>query len=194
MSTLAGWTHVGSNGSSPMRPDATPARVSRSESTTVAKYGLGAPREREHARTQIRPCLDHVVRAVDALARKAPQHLDRSCASRLPHRDVRVGVADDDALSRRAAEARHRMFREIRRGLRARHRVAAEIHVDLARDAQPAQDALAVRGALAGDGRLKQSGPVERVESLTGAFEQLRRRDDLPVIDLAVLGPIADRV
>src|SRR3982074_2303671 len=137
MSTLVGCTHDGSKGSRPMRPDATAARMSRSESTTTAKYGLGAARAREHAFAQIRPRRDDVVRSVDAFAREAPQHLDRARAGGLPHRDIRVGIADDDALGRHAAETRHRMFREIRRGLRTRHRVAAEIYVDLARDAQP---------------------------------------------------------
>src|SRR3981081_4409720 len=105
MSTLAGCTHDGSKGSRPMRPDATAARMSRSESTTTAKYGLGAAGEREHAFAQIRPRRDDVVRSVDAFAREAPQHLDRARAGGLPHRDIPVGIADDDALRPPPAEA-----------------------------------------------------------------------------------------
>src|SRR5438309_10807984 len=118
MSTLAGWTQDGSKGSMPIRPDAIAARMSRSESTTVAKYGLGSSREREDGFAQVGPGGDHVVGAVDPLAREAPQDLDRARARCLSHRDVRVRVSDDDALLRRAAQALHRVLREIRRGLR----------------------------------------------------------------------------
>src|SRR5437867_1487225 len=84
--------------SRPSRPDAIAARMSRSESTTVAKYGLGRAREREDGFAQIRPCGDHIVGAVDPLARKPPEDLNGARARGFAHRDVGVRVADDDAL------------------------------------------------------------------------------------------------
>src|SRR6266850_1606435 len=171
MSRLAGCTQEGSKGSMPMRPDAIAARMSRSESTTASKYGVGALRKPEDRRPQIGPRGDEVVGPIDSVACEAPEDLDGVRARGFPHRDVGVGVADDDTLLRRAAQERHRVPREIRRGLRSRRRVAAEVDVDLARDAETPQDALAVRGTLASDRRLQQSGFVERVERLTGAVE-----------------------
>src|SRR5712692_4832043 len=194
MSTLAGCTHDGSKGSMPMRPDAIAARMSRSESTTVAKYGVGAAREREDALAQIRPRGDHIVGPIDPLAREAPQDLDGARARGPPHRDVRARVTDDDALLRCAPQAVHRVPGEIRRGLRPRDRVPAEVDVDLARDSEATQDELAIRGALASHGRLEQSGVVEGVQRLARALIQLGDRDDLAAVDLAVLRSVADRV
>src|SRR6266542_2377999 len=191
MSTLAGCTQDGSKGSMPMRPDAIAARMSRSESTTAAKYGVAAAREREDRLAQFRPCTDDMVGALDASAREPPEDLDRARPGGPSHRDVRVRIADDDAFVRLALEARHRVLREVRRRLRPRHRIAAQVHVDLARDAEATQDALAVRGALAGDGRLVQSGLVEGVQRLARTFIELGHGNDLAVVDLAVLHPIA---
>src|SRR5258706_3832959 len=190
ISMLAGCTQDGSNGSMPMRPDAIAARMSRSESTTAAKYGVGTAREREHGLAQLRPCRDDVVRTIDAFAGEPPEDLDRARARRVPHRDVGIRVAHDHALLRPAAKPLHRVLREVWRRLRQRHRITAEIDVDLARDAKATQDALAVRGAFPGDRGLEQSGLMECVQRLARAVEQLRRRDDLSVIDLAVLGAI----
>src|SRR5207249_4289727 len=194
MSTLAGWTQDGSKGSMPIRPDAIAARMSRSESTTVAKYGLGWACEREDGLAQSGPRRDHIIGTVDPLAREAPEDLDGARARGLPHGDVSVRVADDDALLWRATQALHRVLREVRRGLRSRDRVAPEIDIDLARDAEAPQDALAVRGALARDGGLEQPEFVERVQRLERPLEQLCRRDDLAVVDVSVLGPVTDRI
>src|SRR2546425_11131751 len=136
----------------PIRPDAIAARISRSESTTVAKYGLGRAREREDRFAQIGPRGDDIIGAVDAVPRETPEDLDGARARGLPHADVRVRVPDHDALPRRAAQALHRVPGEIRRRLRSRDRIAAKVVIDLTRDAEATQDALAVRGALARDG------------------------------------------
>src|SRR3989442_2937026 len=194
MSTLAGWTQDGSKGSMPIRPDAIAARMSRSESTTVAKYGLGRARQREDRFAQIGPRGDHIVCTVDAVPRETPQDLDGARARGLPHCDVRVRVPDHDALLRRATQALHRVLGEIRRRLRSRDRIAAEVNGDLTRDAEATQDPLAVRGALARDGGLEQAELVERVQRLARPVEQLRRRDDLAVVDVSILGAIADGV
>src|SRR6185503_3200703 len=121
MSMLAGCTQDGSKGSMPMRPDAIAARMSRSESTTAAKYAVAAARQREDRLAQLRPRRDDVIRAIDTFAREAPEHLDRVRARGFAHRDVRVGVADDDALARLASEPFHRVLREVRRRLRLGH-------------------------------------------------------------------------
>src|SRR2546428_6043102 len=105
MSTLAGWTQDGSKGSMPIRPDAIAARMSRSESTTVAKYGLGRARERADRLAQVGPRGDDIVGTVDAVPRETPEDLDGARARGLPHADVRVRVTDHDALLRRAAQA-----------------------------------------------------------------------------------------
>src|SRR5688572_23281297 len=102
MSMLAGCTPAGSKGSMPMRPDAIAARMSRSESTTAAKYGVGEAREREDGRPQIVPRADDIVGAVDAIAREAPQDLDGVRAGGLAHPDVGIRVADHHALLRTA--------------------------------------------------------------------------------------------
>src|SRR5688500_1243410 len=190
MSMLAGCTPAGSKGSMPMRPDAIAARMSRSESTTAAKYGVGGAREREDLRTQIRPRADDIVGAVDALAREAPQDLDRVRARGPPHRDVRVRVADDDTFLGAAPKARHRVLGEIGRGLGSGDGVAAEVDVDLTGDAEAAEDALAVRGAFARDRGLQQPGLVERMQRLARTLVQLGRRDHLAVIDVAVFSPV----
>src|SRR6185503_2988048 len=190
MSMLAGCTQDGSKGSMPMRPDAIAARMSRSESTTAAKYGLAAAREREDLLAQLRPRGDDVVRALDASAREAPEHLDRPRARGLSHRDVRVRVPNDHALARVAPQPHHRVECEIRRRLVLRDRIAAEVDVDLVSDPESAKDPLAVRGAFARDRRLKQTGLVERMQCLARALEQLRGWDDLAIVDVAVFGAI----
>src|SRR2546428_11403426 len=103
-----------------------------------------------------------MVRAIDAFAREAPEDLDRKRPGCLAHRDVRAGVANDDAVFRRTSQTSHRVDREIRRRLRSWHRVATKVDVDLARDTEATEDALAVRRALARHGRLKEPGFVER--------------------------------
>src|SRR5437762_1262446 len=55
MSTDAGCTHFGSNGSIPMRPVSIAARMSRSESTTTPEYGGLGPAQREHGGAQLAP-------------------------------------------------------------------------------------------------------------------------------------------
>src|SRR5688500_11078855 len=100
MSMLAGCTPAGSKGSMPMRPDAIAARMSRSESTTAAKYGVGAPRERKDRGAQIPPRRDDIVRAQRGLAGETPEDLDRVRARRSAHSDVGIRVADHDALRR----------------------------------------------------------------------------------------------
>src|SRR5688500_18511108 len=190
---LAGCTPAGSKGSMPMRPDAIAARMSRSESTTAAKYGVGAAREREDLRTQIRPRADNIVGTVDSFARAPPQDLDRLRASRLPHRDVGVRVADDDTFLGATAKARHRVQGQIGRGLGSRDGVAAEVDVYLIGDAQSAEDALAVRGTLARDRGLQQPSHVERMQRFASALVQLRRGDHLAVVDVPVLRAIGLR-
>src|SRR5687768_7070516 len=106
---LAGCTPAGSKGSIPMRPETIAARMSRSESTTAAKYGVGAAREVENGRAQIRPRADDVVRAERGLARETPENLNRVCARGPAHRDVGVRVADHDAIVWGAAKAGHRV-------------------------------------------------------------------------------------
>src|SRR5688572_1004502 len=193
MSMLAGCTPAGSKGSMPMRPDAIAARMSRSESTTAAKYGVGAAREREDLRTEISPRADDIVGTVDALAREAPQDLDRVRACGLAHRDVRVRVADDDAFLRAAAEPPHGVLSEVGRGLGSRDRVAAEVDIDFTGYAQSAEDALAVRGALPRDRCLQQPSLVERTQRFARALVQLRCGDHLAVVDVAILRAIALR-
>src|SRR5688500_4420688 len=186
MSMLAGCTPAGSKGSMPMRPDAIAARMSRSESTTAGKYGVGAAREREDRCPQIGPRGDDIVGAVDALTREAPEDLDRARARGLAHRDVGVRVPDDDALRRSAPQARHRVLGEIRRRLGSRDGVATKVDIDLFCDTQSAENALAVRGTFARDGGLKQPSLMERMQRLARAFVQLRRRDHFAVVDVAI--------
>src|SRR4029079_19554849 len=97
---LAGCTQAGSKGSMPMRPEAIAARISRSESTTAAKYGVAAAREREDRVAQLRPPGDDVISSVNAFTREAPEHLDRVRARGLSHRDVCVRVPDDHTFAR----------------------------------------------------------------------------------------------
>ncbi len=75
-----------------------------------------------------------------------------------------------------------------------RNGVAAKIEVDVVLDLEAAQDPFAVRRALAGHGRLRDAGRVDRGERLAGAGEQARRGDDGLVVDRAVLGPAGVRV
>ena len=51
MSTEAGWTHLGSNGSIPIRPASIAARMSRSERTTAIEYAGVRSSQREHGLT-----------------------------------------------------------------------------------------------------------------------------------------------
>src|SRR6266850_4890186 len=164
ISTDAGCTQVRSNGSMPMRPAAMAARMSRSDRTTTAKYGLVAPREREHGATQLGPRAHHVLRAGKKLLRETPCHLQGARAGRASHFDVRRRVSNDDALRRRDRKALRREEHKIGRGLVSHDRIAAEVDLDLVFDAQPAKDPLAIRRTLPRDGGLKQAHRVERVE------------------------------
>src|SRR6185503_13537681 len=148
----------------PMRPDATAARMSRSDRTTTAKYGLLSVREREHRAAQPGPGAGDVARGLESRARVAPGHLDRAHPRGARHVDVRGRVADDDGLRGAHAETRRSREREIGRGLVLLDRVPTEVGVDLVLDAQPAQDALAVLGTLPRDRRLLQPSRVERVQ------------------------------
>src|SRR5690349_1867528 len=98
MSSDAGWTHEGSNGSMPMRPAAMAARMSRSDRTTTTQYGRslrelnGGPcprRERQHRASQLGPGADEDVGTREALTRIAPRDLDGAHARGARHLDVR---------------------------------------------------------------------------------------------------------
>src|SRR2546425_8008726 len=117
MSTEAGCTHFGSNGSIPMRPAEIAARMSRSDRTTGAEYGPLAPREPEHEVAQRGPCSDRVIRVGDRRSRESPEHLDGPGAGGAAHREVGRAVADDDGLVGRDVQTSHGVPREIRRGL-----------------------------------------------------------------------------
>src|SRR5216684_387998 len=97
----AGCTQLGSNGSIPMRPDATAARISRSDRTTTAKYGLVTTGEIEHGTTELGPRAHEPLRTGKLRLREAPRDLHRARARRARHVDVRGRVADDHAFGRR---------------------------------------------------------------------------------------------
>src|SRR5437762_13823966 len=100
MSTDAGCTHFGSNGSIPMRPASMAARMSRSERTTTPEYaGLG-PGQREHGGAQLAPGAHALVGVRQRRTREAPEDLNGVRARRLAHRDVGGAVADHDGLVR----------------------------------------------------------------------------------------------
>src|SRR5438552_13176681 len=154
MSTEAGWTHFGSNGSIPMRPASIAARMSRSERTTATEYaGLG-PTQRAHGVAELAPRAHGPLGVRQQRTREAPQHLDGVRAGGLSHRDVGCAVADHDGLVWRDTEASHGVLGEVRRRLRARSRIAAEVHVDVLLDPEAAQDPLAVGRPFTGDSRL----------------------------------------
>src|SRR5439155_19703101 len=157
MSTLAGCTHAGSNGSMPIRPDTTAARMSRSDRTTTLEYGGVTTREREHGAAQLGPRADDHVRAVETLARVTPGHLHRAHFRAARHLDVGRCVPDHDAGARPHAELLRGGERELGCGLVPGDGVAAEVGVDLVLDAQPAQDPLAIRGALFGHRSLHEA-------------------------------------
>src|SRR5581483_7419789 len=191
MSTLAGCTQSGSNGSMPMRPDATAARISRSERTTTTEYGVVESGKPEHGAPELRPGAHEPVRPGERRLRVAPPDLQRAHPGGARHLDVRGRVAHDGAGRGQHAEALRRREREIGRGLVPGHGVAPQIGVDLAPDAQPAQDPLAVRRALAGDRGLQQARPMERAQRHTRTAEEPRRGDDLALVDLPVLADVS---
>src|SRR5437762_578674 len=144
MSTDAGWTHFGSNGSIPMRPASIAARMSRSERTTPTEYaGLG-PTKYAHRLAELAPRAHGPLGVRQRRTREAPQHLDGVRAGGLAHREIRRAVADHDRFVRRDPETAHGVAREIRGRLRPRHRIAPEINVDVLLDPDAAQDPLAV--------------------------------------------------
>src|SRR5881628_1859321 len=113
MSTDAGCTHVGSNGSMPIRPDAMAARMSRSDRTTTAKYGLRGARHREHGAPQLWPRAHEQVRVRQLRLREAPGDLDRAHSRGARHIDVRWRVADDNAVVGPHAQSLRREEREV---------------------------------------------------------------------------------
>src|SRR5438874_8117013 len=161
MSTDAGWTHFGSNGSIPMRPASIAARISRSERTTATEYAGLRPAQCAHRVAELAPRAHGPVGIGQRRPREAPQHLDGVRACRLAHRKIRSAVADHDRFVRRDAETAHGVLREVRGRLRPWHRIAPEINVDILLYPETAQDPLAVSGPLAGDRRLPQPGGVE---------------------------------
>src|SRR2546425_9788128 len=199
MSTLAGCTHLGSKGSMPIRPAAMCLRMSRSERTTAPQYrrrGLRPPRtprgrHGEHHVPQLGPRADHALGLRQRLARETPEDLDRVRARGATHPDVSGRIAHDHRLVGRAAETRHREPGEIGSGLRPRDRVAPEVHRNVRFDAEPAQDALAVGRALAGDGRLQEPGGVERAKRRARAAVEPRRGDRVALVVCAVLDAVA---
>src|SRR6267378_2953648 len=62
------------------------------------------------------------------------------------HRDIRGAVADHDGFLGRDAQTAHRVLGQIGRRLGPRSRIAAEVHVDVLVDFEPAEDALAIDG------------------------------------------------
>src|SRR4051794_25317312 len=109
MSTDAGCTHDGSNGSMPIRPEAIAARMSRSDRTTSAKYDrrarcVGAG-EREHESAKRRPRPHEVLRAVQSRAAPSPPDLDRVRAGGDGHTDIRWRISDDRAFARRDVQS-----------------------------------------------------------------------------------------
>src|SRR5438128_2903612 len=199
MSTLAGCTHLGSKGSMPIRPAAMCLRMSRSERTTAPQYRRRwlrpppTPRagHGEHHVAQLGPRADHALGLRQPLAREAPEDLHRAGARGATHPDVRDRVPHDHRLVRRAAETRHRELGEIGSGLRARDRVAPEVHLDVRVDAEPAQDALAVGRALPGDGRLQEPGGMERAQRRARTAVEPRRGDRVTLVVRAVLDAVA---
>src|SRR6266700_2382338 len=151
MSIDAGWTHFGSNGSIPMRPESIAARMSRSERTTTTEYAGLRPTEREHRVARLAPCAHAAFRVRQRRTREAPQDLDGVRAGRLTHLEIGRTIADHHGFLERDAEPAHRVLRQVGRWLRARGRVPAEIEVDVPLDAESAQDPLAIGGPLTGD-------------------------------------------
>src|SRR5437868_5013709 len=191
MSTDAGWTHFGSNGSIPMRPASIAARMSRSERTTPTEYaGLG-PTKYAHRLAELAPRARGPLGVRPRRTREAPQHLDGVRAGGLAHREIRRAVADYDRFMRRDPETAHGLAREIRGRLRPRHRIAPEINVDVLLDPEAAQDPLAVRCPLAGDRRLQQPGRVEIAQRRPSAAIESRRGDRATIVPSAVLDAIA---
>src|SRR6266571_1134881 len=121
MSTDAGCTQLGSNGSRPMRPDEMAARMSRSDRTTTAKYGVARAGEREHDAPQLGPRAHEAFRAGQTRLRETPRDLHAARAGRPRHVDVRACIADDDAFGGRDRKTLGREQHEIRRGLVAGH-------------------------------------------------------------------------
>src|SRR6185503_3563666 len=100
MSIDAGCTHLGSNGSMPIRPASIAARMSRSERTTTTEYAGLPVREREHRAAKLGPRPHALLGIRKRRRRVAPQDLDGVRARGATHRDVRRTVADDDGLLR----------------------------------------------------------------------------------------------
>src|SRR5438105_5617820 len=191
ISTDAGWTHFGSNGSIPMRPASIAARMSRSERTTATEYAGLRPYQRAHGVAELAPGAHAAIGVRQGRPREPPQHLDGVRAGGFAHRDVGCAVADHDGLVWRDTEASHGVLREVRRRLRARSRIAAEVHLDVLLDAEAAQDPLAVSGPLTGDRRLQEPGGVEIAERRSRAAIQACRRDRHRVVLGAILDAIA---
>src|SRR6266581_2410584 len=100
MSTDAGCTHFGSNGSIPMRPASIAARISRSERTTTSEYAGLRPTQCEHSRAQLAPRAHAAFGVRQRRTRVAPEDLDGVCTRGLTHREIGRAVADDDGLFR----------------------------------------------------------------------------------------------
>src|SRR6266850_1425878 len=98
MSTDAGCTHFGSNGSIPMRPASIAARMSRSERTTTTEYAGLRPTQREHRGAQLAPRTHAAVGVRQRRTREPPEDLDGVRAGRLPHGEIGRAVADHDGF------------------------------------------------------------------------------------------------
>src|SRR2546430_9407127 len=155
MSIDAGWTHLGSKGSVPMRPASIAARISRSERTTTTEYAGLRRAQREHGVAQFAPRAHAVVGVRQRRTGVAPEHLDGVRPRGLAHREISGAVADHHGFRGGDSETAHRVLRQVRCGLRARDGIATEVDVDVLLDAQPAQDPLAVSRALTRDRRLE---------------------------------------
>src|SRR6266480_2196538 len=160
-----------------MRPASIAARMSRSERTTATEYAGLRLDQRAHRGAELAPGANGLIGVRQWRTREAPEDLDAVRAGGLPHRDVGRAVADHHRFMRRDAETAHGVLREVRRGLRARRRIAPEIDVDVLLDPEAAEDPLAVVRALACDRRLQQPGGVEIAERRSRAAVQARRRD-----------------
>src|SRR5256885_3303668 len=186
----AGWMHFGSNGSIPMRPASIAARMSRSERTTSTEYAGLRRAQPAHRTAELAPGADGPVGVGQRRSREPPEDLDGVRTRGPTHREIGGAVTDHDGLIRGYAETAHGVPRQIRRGLRTRGRIPAEVDVDVLLDAEPAKDPFAVGGALARDRRLQQPGGVEILERPPRAAVQARRRDRHLVISTAVFDAI----
>src|SRR5438034_6548715 len=129
MSTDAGWTHFGSNGSIPMRPASIAARMSRSERTTPTEYaGLG-PTKYAHRLAELAPRAHGPLGVRQRRTREAPQHLDGVRAGGLSHREIRRAVSDHDRFIWRAPKTAHGVLPEVRSMLRPWRRHSPEVHI-----------------------------------------------------------------